>query len=151
MRELLQQALDALNIACQKYGDVGNIYTDWGKWDAATTALRNELAKPEQDHGFDRTASHMAGEYMDTKQQNVNTSKERVQKSDKNVHDEIKRLKGLAEYRLQLLLKMTEQKPWVGLTDEEIDEGIKEHWVTRQAFQSAAWWAESKLKEKNNA
>ena len=42
------------------------------------------------------------------------------------------------------------QRTWVGLTDEEIEEGIKQSWVTEQAFQSAAWWAEAKLKEKNN-
>ena len=41
------------------------------------------------------------------------------------------------------------QRQWVGLTDEEIDEGIKQSWVTEQAFQSAVWWAEAKLKEKN--
>ena len=41
------------------------------------------------------------------------------------------------------------QRTWIGLTDEEIEEGIKQSWVTEQAFQSAAWWAEAKLKEKN--
>jgi hypothetical protein len=41
------------------------------------------------------------------------------------------------------------QRTWVGLTDEEIEQGCKESWVTEQAFQSAAWWAEAKLKEKN--
>jgi hypothetical protein len=41
------------------------------------------------------------------------------------------------------------QRTWVGLTDEEIEEGIKQSWVTEQAFQSAAWWAEDKLKQKN--
>ena len=45
----------------------------------------------------------------------------------------------------QLLLK----KEWVGLTDEEIEQGCKESWVTEQAFQSAVWWAEDKLKDKN--
>jgi hypothetical protein len=40
-------------------------------------------------------------------------------------------------------------KQWVGLTDEEIEQGCKESWVTEQAFQSAVWWAEAKLKEKN--
>ena len=39
--------------------------------------------------------------------------------------------------------------PWVGLTDEEIAQGNKESWVTEQAWQSAVWWAEAKLKEKN--
>jgi hypothetical protein len=38
---------------------------------------------------------------------------------------------------------------WVGLTDEEIAQGWKESWVTEQAWQSAVWWAEEKLKEKN--
>jgi hypothetical protein len=41
------------------------------------------------------------------------------------------------------------KKPWVGLTDEEIEQGCKESWVTLQAWQSAVWWAEAKLKEKN--
>jgi hypothetical protein len=41
------------------------------------------------------------------------------------------------------------QHEWVGLTDEEIAQGLKESWVTEQAWQSAVWWAEAKLKEKN--
>tara|TARA_R110002126_G_scaffold100545_1_gene232118 strand:- start:37 stop:300 length:264 start_codon:yes stop_codon:yes gene_type:complete len=41
------------------------------------------------------------------------------------------------------------KRPWVGLTDEEIEQGCKESWVTEQAWQSAVWWAEAKLKEKN--
>ena len=41
------------------------------------------------------------------------------------------------------------QRPWVGLTDEEIDEGNKQSWVTKQAWESAVWWASEKLKEKN--
>ena len=40
-------------------------------------------------------------------------------------------------------------REWVGLTDEEIERGLKESWVTEQAFKSAVWWAEQKLKEKN--
>ena len=40
-------------------------------------------------------------------------------------------------------------KQWVGLKDEEIAQGLKESWVTEQAWQSAVWWAEAKLKEKN--
>jgi hypothetical protein len=38
---------------------------------------------------------------------------------------------------------------WEGLTEEEIEQGCKESWVTLQAWQSAVWWAEAKLKEKN--
>jgi hypothetical protein len=40
-------------------------------------------------------------------------------------------------------------KEWVELTDAEIEQGCKESWVTEQAWQSAVWWAEAKLKEKN--
>ena len=40
-------------------------------------------------------------------------------------------------------------KEWVGLTDEEIEQGHKDSWVTKQAFESACWWAEKILKEKN--
>jgi hypothetical protein len=43
----------------------------------------------------------------------------------------------------------TAQRQWVGLTDEEIEQGCKESWVTEQAWQSAVWWAEAKLRSKN--
>jgi hypothetical protein len=41
------------------------------------------------------------------------------------------------------------KREWVGLTDEEVAQSLKESWVTEQAWQSAVWWAEAKLKEKN--
>jgi hypothetical protein len=41
------------------------------------------------------------------------------------------------------------KKPWVGLTDEEIEEGHKDSWATKQSFEAAVWWAEKKLKERN--
>ena len=41
------------------------------------------------------------------------------------------------------------QREWQGLTDEEIEQGNKESWVAKQAWESAVWWAEEKLKEKN--
>lgn len=47
--KLMQQALDALDIACRKYGDVGGAETDWGKWDAAMTALRARLQPAAND------------------------------------------------------------------------------------------------------
>ena len=42
------------------------------------------------------------------------------------------------------------QHKWVDLTDDEIAQGNKESWVTKQAWESAVWWASEKLKEKNN-
>jgi len=41
------------------------------------------------------------------------------------------------------------KKPWVGLTEKDIEQGKKESWVSEQAFESAVWWAEAKLREKN--
>ncbi len=49
----------------------------------------------------------------------------------------------------QYSMQAPAQRTWVGLTDEEIAQGWKESWVTEQAWQSAVWWAEEKLKEKN--
>ena len=49
----------------------------------------------------------------------------------------------------ELGLDYKPQRKWVGLTDEEIEQGHKDSWVTKQAFESAVWWAEEKLKEKN--
>ena len=49
----------------------------------------------------------------------------------------------------QMLYTTPPQRTWVGLTDEEIAQGCKESWVTEQAWQSAVWWAEDKLKQKN--
>jgi hypothetical protein len=68
---------------------------------------------------------------------------------------EITRLRELAEYRLKLLTKMPDEKPWVGLTDEEIleilcihpdiDEDIDDY----EDVISEARAIEAKLKEKN--
>jgi len=44
--EALKLALEALEIACAKYGDVGGKDTDWGKWDATITAIKESLAQP---------------------------------------------------------------------------------------------------------
>ena len=41
------------------------------------------------------------------------------------------------------------RRTWVGLTDEDIERGANSSWVDRQAFESAVWWAEAKLKELN--
>jgi hypothetical protein len=49
----------------------------------------------------------------------------------------------------QLKARKKAQRTWVGLTDEEIEQGCRESWVTEQAWQSAVWWAEVKLRSKN--
>lgn len=49
----------------------------------------------------------------------------------------------------RIIKDLHKKREFVGLTDEEIAQGNKESWVTEQAWQSAVWWAEAKLKEKN--
>jgi hypothetical protein len=59
------------------------------------------------------------------------------------------RIAGMARLKAQQDSRLEPQRTFVGLTDEEIEQGCKESWITEQAFQSAVWWAEAKLKEKN--
>jgi hypothetical protein len=53
------------------------------------------------------------------------------------------------EYRWEPLYATPQQRPWVGLTDDEIERGRNSFCIDRQAFESSVWWAEAKLKEKN--
>ena len=82
---------------------------------------------------------------------------------DTSIHEEIERLKAeikrsneLAEYRLQLLMQMPENKPWVGLTEEEIKDMYNKaiHEITTVSqfvmFKTFARAIETKLREKNN-
>ena len=50
---------------------------------------------------------------------------------------------------VQFLYTAPPKREWVGLTDEEIAEGQRNSWVHKSAFESAAWWAEEKLRAKN--
>lgn len=52
-------------------------------------------------------------------------------------------------YEVRALYTEPPKREWVGLSDEEIEQGLKETWVTIRAWQSAVWWAEAKLKELN--
>ena len=65
--------------------------------------------------------------------------------------DQLQRLTTKASFIPGLVMDTSPpaQRTWVGLSDEEIAQGNKESWVTEQAWQSAVWWAEAKLKEKN--
>jgi len=56
---------------------------------------------------------------------------------------------GSGPYEVRTLYITPPKREWVGLTDEEIAQGNKESWVDKQAWQSAVWWAETKLKQKN--
>jgi hypothetical protein len=128
-----------------------------------------EALKP--DHGFDRTASHMAGEYVSTNQQNVNTSEERVHKSDKSIH-EMQRLGQELEQEpvawlynghfhecdpsewaiddvIPLYTAPTKHE-WIGLTDEGINEVLGGDIHQEQSGELRFIQAiEAKLREKN--
>ena len=51
---------------------------------------------------------------------------------------------------IQPLYTEPPKREWVGLTVADIKQGLQESWVTEQAWQSAVWWAEAKLREKNS-
>lgn len=90
-------------------------------------------------------------EYVDS----VNMSEKHVHESDKSIHEPVAYWNpdesGLMfrEGKSGTWIPLYMKREWVGLTDEEIEQGCKESWVTEQAWQSAVWWAEAKLKEKN--
>jgi uncharacterized UPF0160 family protein len=64
----------------------------------------------------------------------------------KECESEIKRLKELSECRLQLLMKMPEQKEWQGLTDEDIDDVTGE---VGFGYIDVSRAIEAKLRERN--
>mgnify|MGYP000517670396 CR=1 FL=1 len=121
-RELLQQALDALQ---------GNWRTD--ESDKAIEALRAALAQPEP-----KPVAWMLTELDGTPL--IDCGDLVVKQRPVLVSDKTDCIP---------LYTAPPQREWVGLTDEEIREGNRESWVTTQAWESAVWWAESKLKEKN--
>ena len=86
---------------------------------------------------------------MRTQNEHIKTLKRRVDflktRDHRNSYDQAEL--GALEWALVNLPPA--QRTWQGLTDEEIEQGCKESWVTEQAWQSAVWWAEAKLKEKN--
>ena len=95
--------------------------------------------EPEQDHGFDRTGSHMAGEYVDT----AGTE-----------HQFKYMFYGLrADENGMFSIGEISQREWVGLTDDEIAEIENEYIVDYRIPAGSAWnfakAIEAKLKEKN--
>jgi len=95
---------------------------------------------------------------MSTKQENVKTSEERAQESDKSVHEPVAWLyhghlheldpSDWAEYEVTPLYKAPLRKEWVGLTSEELVFLTLDN-IGYPTLLTAA--IEAKLKEKNNA
>jgi hypothetical protein len=152
--EAMKKGLEALDMACAKYGDVGNIHTDWGKWDAAGTALRQAieqaaLAKPDQEPvacGYDETVG-MCTSNPCCEQEPVShlwecigrwSSYLAVNGTEANLAP--------PNWLLDAVIAATSppRKEWVGLTELEI-----KHYNSRLSGSGVAQEIEAKLKEKN--
>ena len=126
----------------------------------ALPTVSSENSAKTVDHGFDRTASHMAGEYVDTKQQNLDTSGQCVHKSDKSIHempDFLTVAEELAYCAGWYKSIEVNRKEWVGLTDEEIESVVDLQTSDDAGYdifcdgESVAREVMNRLKEKNNA
>jgi hypothetical protein len=95
--------------------------------DKAITAIKEALAQTQEPVAW----MHVQGNYKEPSFREL-------------ADDEVER--GWEQYPLY---NTPPQRTWMGLTDEEIAQGWKESWVTEQAWQSAVWWAEDKLRNKN--
>ena len=145
-KEVMQMALDCL-LAWEKEEVYG-----WGETDhKCVEALRAALTQPEpkysdivSDGGYDPRSKNEDYErgFVDGMQEQMKSSVDRAVNNmpTKIFGPNLKEILNSAGFY---------QKEWVGLTDEEIREGNSESWVTTQAWQSACWWAEAKLKDKN--
>jgi DNA-directed RNA polymerase specialized sigma24 family protein len=128
-RELMQMALDAME-DLHRTGDT-QVF-DLCHAPELIPALRARLAQPEPEHRNVVIAGDLwRVEFLPDNDANV-----RLLRANYTALPQ-------RQQRTYTLRK------WQGLTDEEIEEGQKQSWVDKQAFESAVWWAEEKLKEKN--
>jgi hypothetical protein len=128
--EAMKLALEALDIACRKYGEVGSANTDWGRWDSAMTALRAAIEHAEKQEPVawikkDKSAievSIMSADYMTNE-------------------------------GFEPLYTAPPQREWQGLTDEEyvqiMQEADRDAAKTGSVFRNLHRAIEAKLKEKN--
>ena len=167
-REIMQQALDALDMACAKYGDVGNIHTDWGKWDAAGTALRDELAKQEFYPGWDMLRPYHERikeleQQLAKPEQAIVPFPSFMRKRIEEAIDLAINPKGMSVHDgkatvyasdLQRMIAVIDlappRKEWVGLTQAEINRIISNLLENdTDPLMTLAYVIEAKLKEKN--
>jgi hypothetical protein len=150
-QEALRMALEAMNAMLTHMGmdeDEWNKVT-FDQMRQAIKAAEEALAQPEQEP----VAWLITDEKINSLQ--VDSIQRLVDRARHAHMTDIKlRINGQDEWHqadwLKHLTRTTPpQRTWVGLTDEEIAQGWKESWVTEQAWQSAVWWAEDKLKERN--
>lgn len=156
-REAMKLALDALEN--NRYIIESEIHPPEAleEVDVAIAVLRQALEQPECNphpdapHGFNRESSHSLGRYVCDCE---GWEPEPVAwASIKNGYPDAwiwnpEYVKANPNVQLTLYTAPPKRE-WQGLTDEEIAEGARQSWVDKQAFESAVWWAESKLREKN--
>lgn len=120
---------------------IGNIFDAWAAWE-------NRPFYGKQDHGFDRTASHMAGEYVDTAEQEpvawYRPSKDGYDSGFRD-HSTVMTCTGRDWSDFIPLYTSPPRKEWVGLTDDE----IKNILDCGRGGLIDIKKAEAKLKEKN--
>lgn len=122
-------------------------------------ADERELAKPEQDHGFDRTASHMVGEYVDTAQSDNQEPLAwatfdgegnfdfRSYEDNKTYRDDYLKRNGKKYTNWVLPLYVAPpRKPWVALTHADL---MKEFGYTDELLRITAYGVEKIIKDKN--
>jgi hypothetical protein len=114
---------------------------------AARDKLDDDDTQVYQDHDDTLTIAYQSG-YYDGKKA-AQTTQEPIGYAVPTFGFDNSVIKKVHYARTVPLYTAPPQRPWVGLTDEDIAEGLEQSWVTAQAFQSAVWWAEVKLKEKN--
>jgi hypothetical protein len=140
------------------------------KFDGAITTLRQAIEQAEKQEP-------VAYKYIDktnplvfyfTDRKDVTPNPDVIETALYSAPPDVKHWKDLAEYRLQLLMKMPENKPvmrmlskgeepptkreWVGLTDEEIKKVFEADWNRPNCPEWVVEFSkkiEAKLKEKN--
>jgi hypothetical protein len=109
----------------------------------SATADKTEISGIADDE-FDITAVHSPD--WDEVRITLTPKNTADNKEIERLNVEVKRLQDLADYRLKLLMQMPENKPWVGLTDDDFFV-LKANNDYPFHFAKAI---EAKLKEKNN-
>lgn len=160
--EAMKQALEALDIACAKHGDVGGKDTDWGKWDAAITSLRQAIANEALDKKAEN-ARELGLDYEPVQPEKKSAHESELMMNDHNYRQKfLEKQEPVANYCRECLTynghqdgcshaTPQPQREWVGLTDDEIGDALSvwestDEWPT---FSYAARAIEAKLKEKN--
>jgi hypothetical protein len=134
--EVMRQALEALELALSSHGvmllsdppqDAWKTRQVENKGREAVTALRTAIEQAKEPVAWMYTSHWKGNERYITRYQT-----------------------DLTTYKADKVWPLyTAPCQWVGLTDEDVQQGKTESWVSEQAFESAVWWAETKLKEKN--